>query len=99
MADYDSSSLWYADGASAGAMAAAEALPLSKETVRDLAEWSHKLWDFLDAEDVADDTGEVTPADVMHDRDGRALWRRVASELGPGFEVGYAVFDPDPDDA
>jgi hypothetical protein len=27
------------------------------------------------------------------------LWRVVREELGSDFEVGYAVFDPDPDDA
>ncbi len=43
--------------------------------------------------------GEDDPVDsAAFDAEGRRLWLQVREELGPDYEVGYAVSDPDPNE-
>jgi hypothetical protein len=98
-AEYESSSLWWAEPHLRG-MVDARALPLSAETIRRLTAWSQQLWDLLELDD--EETGQPSPEERAlqeeHDREGRALWLDVRTELGVDYEVGYAVYDPHPTD-
>ena len=93
MTDYDSSSLWTDEPFHY--MVSADSLPLRRETAAALAEWSRKLFEFLEHEDDAEWLAEQEP---LHDREGLRLWRVVREELGSDYEVGFAIFEPDPVD-
>jgi hypothetical protein len=93
MTDYESSSLWTDEPEHS--MVGLGGLPLSSATKRALEVWSAREWDFLAGEESGDPMTEEYEA---HDREGLRLWSVVRQELGSDFEVGYAVFDPDPGD-
>jgi hypothetical protein len=61
---------------------AEEDLPLSQETKVALREWAKTYDRRLQTDDFSYD-------EVSHDEQGRELWRRVQTELGTGWRVGY----------
>jgi hypothetical protein len=77
-------------------MVSLDQLPLTVETKRALEAWSEDLWGLFDAD--LSQAGDLRDREQAHARQGLRLWRAVRDELGPGFEVGYAVFDPHPED-
>src|SRR5437762_592643 len=92
MPDYGSSSLWTDEPCHV--CVAAELLPLAHDTGADLSAWSHELFEFLHHDGDDEWQAEHAP---LHHAEGLRLWKQVRDELGADYEVGFAVFEPDPD--
>lgn len=89
MTDYSSSSLWTDEPFHC--MVSLDGLPLSEQTKADLIAWSARDDEGLDAY-LAGKSYDPKP-DLI---EGRRLWSVVREELGTGYEVGLAFFDPNP---
>jgi len=93
MTDHHSSSLWTDEPVHG--MVHPERLGVSDETTKALRAWSVMEERNLDA--WFDKSPPPFPRDVYM-AEGLRLWRVVREELAGECEVGFAFFDPDPED-
>jgi hypothetical protein len=92
MTDHCSSSLWTDEPAHH--MVSLDGLPLTEQTKADLLAWSEMEVAALDAE-----LFDGPPVDhARYAAEGQRLWRVARDELGEAYEVGFAYFDPHPED-
>jgi hypothetical protein len=88
MFDYESSGLWYTDGARATGMSDPDELPLSEATKKRLAAWVQRL----DELNVQTYTGGGPPPKrstwAAADEEKMQLWRVLREEAGPEWAVG-----------
>jgi hypothetical protein len=82
MCDYFAFPLWTADG---GRMLDPSELPLGAATVSALSAWAAEYQSLL----TTDFEWRSPAAEAEFEATGQRLWRRVADELGPDWQVGY----------
>ena len=88
MADYGCYPLWWVGSDVAGAVDPAE-LPLQPDTLQRLKQWS-LVYDATLNQNYPPDSGFASKADAQaFDREGMQLWRQLADELAPTYDVLY----------
>ena len=88
MADYGCDPLWWVSSDAVGAVDPAE-LPLKLKTIQQLKRWS-LTYDATLNQDYPPDSGFASETDAQaFEQEGMRLWRQLAEELAPTYDVAY----------